>query len=62
MPDQEQELPYRIEMWDDRDTHIEELLAVVADHAVAPVAFAEAVMRRSGKVVILRQKLRLLAD
>jgi hypothetical protein len=54
---QEQELPFRIEMWDDRDTHTEELIALVTDHAVARAAFAEAVRRRPGKVIILRQKL-----
>ena len=37
-----QELPYRIEMWDDHDTRIEELIALVADHLVARAAFAEA--------------------
>jgi hypothetical protein len=65
MVDQEQELPYRLEMWDEhdtRDTRIEELIALVADHAVARAAFAEAVKRRPGKLVILRQKSRVLAD
>ena len=47
---QVQELPYRIEMWDDHDTHVEELIALVGDHAVARSAFAEAVRRRPGKV------------
>ena len=28
-------------MWDDHDTHVEELIALVADHAVARSAFAE---------------------
>ena len=59
---QVQELPYRIEMWDDHDTHVEELIALVGDHGVARSAFAEAVRRRPGKVIILRQKSRVLAD
>jgi hypothetical protein len=62
MVDQVQELPYRIELWDDRDTRVEELIALVADHAVARAAFVEAVRRRPGKVIILRQKSRVLAD
>ena len=62
MLDQEQELSYRIEMWDDHDTRIEELIALLTDHAVARAAFAEAVKRRPGKLVILRQKSRVLAD
>ncbi len=48
--------------WDDQDTRIEELIALVADHAVARAAFAEAVRRRPGRLIILRQKARVLAD
>jgi hypothetical protein len=60
---QEQEnCHYRIELWDDRDTRVEELIALVADHAVARAAFVEAVRRRPGNVIILRQKSRVLAD
>jgi hypothetical protein len=59
---QEQELPYRIEMWDDHDTRIEALIALVADHAVARAAFAEAVRRQPGRLIVLRQKSRVLAD
>jgi hypothetical protein len=35
---QEQELPYRVEMWDDSDIHVQELISLVADHAVARAA------------------------
>jgi hypothetical protein len=59
---QEQDFSYRLEMWDDHDTHVEELIALVRDHAVARAAFAEALQRRPGKVIILRQKSRVLAD
>jgi hypothetical protein len=48
-----QPLPYGIEMWDDRAAHVEELIALVTDHAVA---------RRPDKVITLRQKSRVLAD
>ena len=44
------------------DTRVEELIALVADHAVARAAFAEAVKRRPGTRIILRQKSRVLAD
>jgi hypothetical protein len=47
MVGEEQELPYRIEMWDEHDSRIEELIALVADHAVARAAFTEAVRRAS---------------
>lgn len=62
MPAEEQEWPFRLEMWDDHDTQIEELIALIADHAVARAAFAEAVRRRPGKFIILRQKSRVLSD
>ena len=62
MVNQVEELHYRVEMWGDLDTRIEELIALVADHAVARAAFVEAVRRRPGKVIILRQKSRVLAD
>ena len=29
------ELPYRVEVWDDADAHVEELVALCGDHAVA---------------------------
>ena len=62
MVSQEQDMAYRLEMWDDQDTHVEELIALVSDHAVARAAFAEAVSRRPGKSIVLRQKSRVLAD
>jgi hypothetical protein len=62
MPHEVQEWHFRLEMWDDHDTHVEELIALVTDHAVARAAFAEAVQRRPGKIIVLRQKARVLAD
>ena len=62
MPGQEYDLPYRVELWDDRDSHVEELIALVGDHAVAHAAYKEAAKRRPGKIVTLRQKTRVLAD
>jgi hypothetical protein len=58
----EQDLPYRVELWDEPDPHVEELIALTTDHAVARAAFTEAVKRRPGKIIILRQKSRVLAD
>jgi len=31
MADKEQEWPFRLEMWNDQDTHVEELIALLAD-------------------------------
>jgi hypothetical protein len=54
MGDQKQEWPFRLEMWDDDDSHVEEeLIALVTDHAVARAAFVEAVRRRPGKLIVL---------
>lgn len=58
----ELDLPYLVELWDDADMHVEELLALVGDHAIAVAAYKEAVRRRPGKLITLRQKMRVLAD
>ena len=56
------DLPFRIEQWDDTDSRVDELIALVADHRVVMAAFSKAVKRRPGRIVILRQKTRVLAD
>ena len=56
------DLPYSVELWDDADSHVEELIALAGDFNVARAAFDEAVKRRPGQIVTLRQKTRLLAD
>jgi hypothetical protein len=56
------DLPYSVELWDDTDSHVEELIALTGDYRVARAAFEEAVKRRPGRIVTLRQKTRLLAD
>ena len=45
-----------------RLSRVEELIALMAHHAVARAAFVETVRRRPGKLIILRQKSRVLAD
>jgi hypothetical protein len=59
---QDADLPYRIEVWDESDTCVEELVALIGDHAVARAAFEEAIRRRPGRNVTLRQKTRVLAE
>jgi len=56
------DLPYSVELWDDTDSHVEELIALTGDYRVARAAFEEAVKRRPGRIVTLRQKTRLLTD
>jgi hypothetical protein len=53
-------LPFRVELWDDHDRHIEEVIALVSDYATARSAYHEAVRRRPGKLITLRQKARVI--
>jgi hypothetical protein len=62
MAGQDHDLPYRIEVWDQRDAHVEELIALVGDHAVARAAFEEAIRRRLGRIITLQQKSQVLAE
>ena len=37
------DLPYRVEVWDDKDSHIEEVIALTSDYATAKSAYEAAV-------------------
>jgi hypothetical protein len=54
------DLPFRVELWDDADVRIEELIALAGDFAIANSAYEEAVRRRPGKLITLRQKARVI--
>ena len=60
MGGRDDDLPYQVELWDDADRHIEEVIALVSDYASACGAYEEAVKRRPGKLVTLRQKARVI--
>ena len=60
MGNEQHDLPFRIELWDDADTRLEELIALTADFASACGAYDEAVKRRPGKLITLRQKARVI--
>lgn len=62
MDGQRADLPYRIEVWDEQYSHVEELVAMVGDHVVARAAFGETIRQRPGRNVTLRQKTRVLAE
>ena len=47
------DLPYSVELWDDADSHVEELIALTGDYRVARAAFDEAVKCRPGRIVTL---------
>ena len=53
------DLPYMVEGWDDTDSYVEELIALTGDYRVARAAYEEAVKRRPGRIVTLRQKPRV---
>ncbi len=52
------DLPFRIELWDDGERHVEALIALAADFTTAQLTFNDAVKRRPGKLITLRQKSR----
>jgi hypothetical protein len=54
------DLPFKIEVWDDADRYVEELVVLVGDFATACTAYDEAVRRRPGKLITLRQKARVI--
>jgi hypothetical protein len=56
----EHDLPFKIELWDDSDTRIEELIALTADFTTARATYDDAVKRRPGKLITLRQKARVI--
>ena len=56
------DLPFSVELWDEKDTHVEELIALTGNYRVARAAYEEALKRRPGRIITLRQKTRVLAD
>lgn len=60
MGGRDEDLPFRIELWDDADRHIEEVIALASAFASACGAYEEAVKRRPGKLITLRQKARVI--
>jgi hypothetical protein len=56
------DLPFSVELWDKSDQRVEELIALTADYGVAKAAYQEAIRKRPGRIVTLRQKTRVLAD
>jgi len=53
------DLPFRVELWDNKDSHIEEVIALASDYATARSAYEEA-SSRPGKLITLRQKTRVI--
>ena len=60
MVEHDDDLSYRVEVWDDEDSHIEEIIALTSDYATAKSAVEAAVKRRPGRFITLRQKARII--
>jgi hypothetical protein len=60
MGGRDDDLPFRIELWDEAGRHIEEVIALASDFGSACGAYDEAVKRRPGKLITLRQKARVI--
>ena len=60
MASHDDDLPYRVDVWDDKDSHIEEIIALTPDYATAKSAYEEAVKRRPGRFITLREKARVI--
>ena len=60
MSGRDDDLPFRIVLWDDAGRHIEEVIALASDYAIACGAYDEAVKRQHGKLITLRQKARVI--
>jgi hypothetical protein len=54
------DLPFRVELWDDKDSRLEEIIALASDYATAKSAYEGAVKRRPGRLITLRQKARVI--
>jgi hypothetical protein len=54
------DLPFRVELWDDKDSRLEEIIALASDYATAKSAYEEAIKRRPGRLITLRQKARVI--
>jgi hypothetical protein len=46
--------------WDDQDSRIEEVIALTSEYATAKSAYEEAIKRRPGRLITLRQKARVI--
>jgi len=60
MGGRDEDLPFRIELWDDGGRHVEEVVALASDFSTAQSAYEEAVRRQPGKLITLRQKARVI--
>ena len=51
MTGRDDEPPFRVELWDDKNSHIEEVVALASDYATTKSAYEEAIKRRPGRLI-----------
>ena len=51
---------HQFDLWDDKDTRIEEVIALASDYATAKSAYEVAVKRRPGRFITLRHGARVI--
>jgi hypothetical protein len=54
------ELPFRVELWDEGFNHLLETLAATGDYLTAKAAYEAAVKRRPGEPIMLRDRARVI--
>jgi predicted deacetylase len=54
------ELPFRIELWDEGFNRLLDKLAAAGDHLTAKAAYDTAVRRRPGEPIMLRDRARVI--
>lgn len=56
------DLEFRIEVWDERDLHVVEIIAASGNLLVARAAFDEALKQRTGVILRLRHRARIIRE
>jgi len=57
MVGRDDDLPFRIELWDDGDKHVDEVIALASDFSTAQGAYDEAVKRgREGSLLFAKRR------
>jgi hypothetical protein len=61
LPRQGEDLPYRVEVWSEDHSRVEQTLAMTANGSIGYAAYYEATREFPGRYVVLRHKNRIVA-
>ncbi len=56
------DFPFRVEVWDSRDDHVAELIALARNIMIAQAAYRQALLEKPGVIVRLRNKARVVEE